>query len=88
VGHQLGLSPSTTDGDPTGKHDLQLHREIQPKKVTVPGHLIQPINPATSIPAAKKRTIHLMEAPVLRALVASLLRELMSQDVYLIVTIQ
>ena len=71
----LGLRPATSDDDPEGKYDWRTYA-IDEKTHTVPGRLIQPINPAVS----KTQTalpFYLVETPMLMALTASLFQSLM-----------
>jgi hypothetical protein len=74
----LGLRSATTDDDPDRKHDWRTH-PIQEHSFTVPGRLIQPINPTTS----KTHTglpFYLLESAVLVALTASLFQSLAVPD--------
>lgn len=66
----LHLIPSTTDDDPTAKNDWRSSRPL-PYTFTVPGILIQPINPLTSLPTSG--TPHLLfDSGSLRALASNL----------------
>ncbi|KAF8155871.1 hypothetical protein B0H34DRAFT_798966 [Crassisporium funariophilum] len=72
----LGLRPANIDDNPEAKHDWRTYR-MDKQLFTVPGRLIQPINPALS-----KTHIHipfyLFQSTVLVALTASLFQSLMS----------
>ena len=66
----LGLRPVTSDDDPENRHEWRTYG-IDEQTFTVPGSLIQPINPMTS----KTHTglpFYLLESAVLMALTASL----------------
>lgn len=44
----LGLRPATVDDDPDGQHDWQTYHIANEYSFTVPGRLVQPINPKVS----------------------------------------
>ncbi|KAF8176089.1 hypothetical protein BJ912DRAFT_1033585 [Pholiota molesta] len=68
----LGLRPANSDDDPEGVHDWRTYR-IQEQSFTVPGHLVQPVNPLIS----NNHTLpqipwYLFQGTVLVAMAASL----------------
>lgn len=75
----LGLRPATLDDDPSSLSDWRSCR-IEEHSFTVPGQLIQPINPAisTHIPHS---TFYLLDSQFLVALSASLLEYLGASDI-------
>jgi hypothetical protein len=70
----LGLRPTTLDDDPDGIHDWRTY-QMDEKSFTVPGQLIQPINPKISM---THPTIpwYLLQGTFLVALAASIFQEL------------
>ena len=74
----LGLRPATLAEDPDGRHDWRTYMMTE-QSFTVPGHLIQSLNPTTS---KTHLTIpfYLLESTVLVALAASLFQSLTISD--------
>jgi len=74
----LGLQPATLAEDPDGRHDWRTYTMTE-QSFTVPGRLIQSLNPTTS---KTHLTIpfYLLESTVLVALAASLFQSLTISD--------
>ena len=70
----LGLHPTTSDDDPTQKHDWRTNT-IKERSFTVPGRLIQVVNPTIST-THTKFPFYLLQSSVLVALTASIFRSL------------
>ncbi|KDR67270.1 hypothetical protein GALMADRAFT_47197, partial [Galerina marginata CBS 339.88] len=70
----LGLRPATSDDDLEGKHDWRTYA-IDEKTHTVPGRMIQPINPTVS-KVLTGHPFYLLESAMLMALTASLFQNL------------
>jgi hypothetical protein len=75
----LGLRPATLDDDPSSLSDWRSCR-IEEHSFTVPGQLIQPINPAISTHVPHS-TFYLLDSQFLVALAASLLEYLSASDI-------
>jgi hypothetical protein len=73
----LGLRSATNDDDPDHKHDWRMH-PIKEHSFTVPGRLIQPVNPTVS--KTTGLPFYLLESAVLVALTASLFQSLAVSD--------
>jgi len=71
----LGLRPATLDNDPEGKHDWRTYT-MEEQTFTVPGRLIQPVNPSLSA-THTHIPFYLFQSPVLIALAASIFQGLM-----------
>lgn len=69
----LGLRPATVNNDPDGQHDWRTHR-IDEHSFTVPGSLVQPINPKVST-THTNLPWYLFQGTFLVALAASLLQQ-------------
>jgi hypothetical protein len=72
----LGVCPATSDDDPSQKHDWRMYT-IHERSFTVPGHLIQVVNPAISV-THRNSPFYLFQSSVLVALTASIFRGLMT----------
>lgn len=73
----LGLRPATEDDDPEKIHDWRTYRHMDKFSFTVPGRLIQPLNPSTSkthLPG--QIPWYLFQSTILVALAASLMEQL------------
>jgi len=75
----LGLRPATLEEDPDGRHDWRTYM-MNEQSFTVPGHLIQSINPTTSKTHLGIPFYYLLESTVLVALTASLFQTLTVSD--------
>jgi hypothetical protein len=76
----LGLRPATSDNDPTQRHDWRTST-MREQSFTVPGRLIQSINPTISMNDKDvKNVFYLLESTVLVALAASLFQTLETSD--------
>jgi len=74
----LGLRFATLDNDPEGKHDWRTYA-MEEQSFTVPGRLIQPVNPSLSM-THTDIPFYLFQSPVLIALAASVFQGLMVSD--------
>ncbi|KDR77538.1 hypothetical protein GALMADRAFT_1326277 [Galerina marginata CBS 339.88] len=74
----LGLRPATLADDPEGKNDWRTY-PAQERLFTVPGRLIQPINPTTST-THLRMPFYLLQSTFLVALTASLYQSLTVSD--------
>ena len=74
----LGLRPATSVDDPLMKHDWRTYT-MEEHTFTVPGRLIQPVNPSVSFQDAHK-PCYLLESTVLVVLTASLFEYLSVSD--------
>jgi hypothetical protein len=74
----LGLRPASLVDDPNGIHDWRTYA-MEEHSFTVPGQLVQSINPATSN-AALSMPFYLLQSTVLIALAASLFQSLTVSD--------
>ena len=72
----LGLRPTSSDDDPTQKHDWRTYT-VKEHSFTVPGYLIQVVNPTIST-THTKFPFYLLQSSVLVALTASIFRSLTS----------
>ncbi|THU83440.1 hypothetical protein K435DRAFT_689543 [Dendrothele bispora CBS 962.96] len=75
----LQIVPCDNESDPTQDHNWRSspNTHIHPVCFTVPGHLIQPLNPTLSAPDDRsKKTFYLFRSDVLRALAEDLLNKL------------
>jgi hypothetical protein len=70
----LGLRPATLADDPDGKHDWRTYMMAE-RSFTVPGHLIQSVNPTTS-KTHLSIPFYLLQSTVLVVLTASLFQGL------------
>jgi len=73
----LGLRSATNNDDPDHKHDWRTH-PIKEHSFTVPGRLIQPVNPTVS--KTTGLPFYLLESAVLVALTASLFQSLAASN--------
>jgi hypothetical protein len=74
----LGLHPATEDDDPEKIHDWHTYRHSNKFSFTVPGRLIQPLNPSMSKTHCPGQVPwFLFQSTVLVALAASLIEQLM-----------
>ncbi|KAF8054503.1 hypothetical protein FPV67DRAFT_1440289, partial [Lyophyllum atratum] len=77
----LGLCATDSTDDPTLKSDWRTYRMLSERSFTVPGSLIQPINPDTSTPkSVREKTFYLLDSRVLVALAASIFQSLSSSE--------
>ena len=72
----LGIHPATSDDDLSQKHDWRMY-VIHEHSFTVPGHLIQVVNPTISV-THTNLPFYLFQSSVLVALTASIFRGLMT----------
>lgn len=73
----LGLRPTDSLDNPTMKMDWRMYQTPSELSFTVPGRLIQPINPKTSEPqSVGKKLFYLLESRVLVVLAASIFQSL------------
>lgn len=81
----LGMRPANSDDDPTLKFDWRTY-SVKERTLTVPGHLIQPINPETSNPnlSLQDPVFYLLDSCMLVALAASIFESLGAPDLKLI----
>jgi hypothetical protein len=77
----LGLRPTDSLDDPTMKMDWRTYQTPSELSFTVPGRLIQPINPETSEPqSVGEKLFYLLESRVLVALAASIFQSLTASE--------
>ena len=74
----LGLRPATSDDDPELKHDWRTY-SMEEKSLSVPGKLIQSVDPAVSL-THKKTPFYLFESTVIVAITASIFQSLAVSD--------
>ena len=74
----LGLRPARSDDDPELKHDWRTY-SMQEQSFSVPGKLIQTINPELSV-AHKTMPFYLLKSSVVVALTASIFQSLSVSD--------
>ena len=74
----LGLRPTTLADDPDGRHDWRTYT-MSEQSFTVPGRLIQSVNPTTS-KTHLSIPFYLLQSTVLVALTASLFQSLTISD--------
>ncbi|KAF5366588.1 hypothetical protein D9758_008958 [Tetrapyrgos nigripes] len=75
----LHITPCTDHHDPTQQHDWRSSpsTHIHPVSFTIPGHLVQPVNPTLSSPNEQnQKKFYLFRSDVLRALAEDLLNRL------------
>ncbi|KAF4612577.1 hypothetical protein D9613_012728 [Agrocybe pediades] len=74
----VGLRPATSSDDPDNIHDWRTYRMLTEHSFTVPGYLVQPINPTLSVTArgAGSSPFYLMQSTFLVAMSASLFQAL------------
>lgn len=72
----VGVRPATSDDDPSQTHDWRTYA-IHEHSFTVPGHLIQVVNPTVSV-THTNIPFYLFQSSVLVALTASIFRGLMT----------
>ena len=78
----------STDDDPTGKYDWQSQQGIQPPEITVPGRLIQTVDPQTTSGISGNASFfYLMQSSVLCSIAAVFLDTLTAEDATSISTI-
>jgi hypothetical protein len=73
----VGLRPATVDEDPERVHDWRTHHMADEHSFTVPGRLIQPINPTTSNVGTGW---YLFQSTVLVTLAASIFQQLTASN--------
>ena len=78
----LGLRPATIADDPDGRHDWRTYT-VGEQSFTVPGRLIQSVNPATS-KTHLSIPFYLLQSTVLVALTASLFQSLTVSDLKMV----
>jgi hypothetical protein len=78
----LGLRPATLADDPDGRHDWRTYR-VGEQSFTVPGRLIQSVNPTTS-KTHLSIPFYLLQSTVLVALTASLFQSLTMSDLKMV----
>ncbi|KAK0452006.1 uncharacterized protein EV420DRAFT_702556 [Desarmillaria tabescens] len=81
----VDLIPTTQDDDPSLKSDWHSTSHLQPTICTVPGHLIQPINPILS--TAKEKPFYLFSSDVLMTSASSLIGQIHTGDIKRIPTV-
>ncbi|KAE9407848.1 hypothetical protein BT96DRAFT_850041, partial [Gymnopus androsaceus JB14] len=77
------LEPATSDDDPSSENDWcsSYNSDLTPALFTVPGHLVQAVNPVISVPVNRaQKTSYLFESAVLVALAQELLHRLAAFD--------
>jgi hypothetical protein len=73
----VGLRPATVDEDPERVHDWRTHHMADEHSFTVPGRLVQPINPTTS---NIETGWYLFQSTVLVTLAASIFQQLTTSN--------
>ncbi|KAF9552115.1 hypothetical protein CPC08DRAFT_792038 [Agrocybe pediades] len=74
----LGLRPATSDDDPEARNDWRTYA-IKEKTFSVPGYLIQPLNPVIST-THSRQPFYLLESNMLTTLTSSLFLALTSSE--------
>jgi RecA-family ATPase len=83
----LYLVSSTNEDDPTGKHDWKWSRMRSTTTYSVPGRLVEPVNPDIGTTQSAGKPFYLFESSVLMTLGAMLFGRLVRDDANLIPTI-